>query len=432
MSRRMDMVLRKAYLKLTSKPLGGPLEIAPAALARAEAETPATPPAYGAELDLLVRAAALNPRPRGAGAEYDRIKPHFDAAYYFAQNRDIAAKRIDPVWHYIKAGAREGRDPHGQFSTRAYLRRYPDVETYRGTPFDHWIRIGRAEGRAGTPAAIRGMDRVLGMSDFEILEHHGARQADLRERLVHGELGRMVVKAAEHDPTVMRVWPAALRLRVLPFSSTRITERIAALYDYQAALGWARARVVLMTEGDAPPSKGFLRLLETAVASEGAEQVVVLQTGAAIPEPWPDPAPGLRVLHLEGQYRRHPADNVRLLADLLRSLRPAAVISEHSTLFGQAMRNYGLALRAVFNVAMFPPPLQQTALGFRMPTIETMLYRTLPMTDRLICPDATARKRLIAAHHLDDDARARLTLVEHLATPRGFAALLAPRPAPEE
>ena len=104
------------------------------------------------------------------------------------------------------------------------------MASYGGTPFDHWIRFGRAKGYVPNPTHIRGMDRVLGMSERAILDHHTARQADLRERLVNGELGRMVVKAAAHDPTVMRVWPAALRLRVLPFSSTRITDRISSLY----------------------------------------------------------------------------------------------------------------------------------------------------------------------------------------------------------
>ncbi len=427
---QLEAGLRRIYRKLKSRPFAGPLEIAPAALAQAAAETPDTVPAYGADLDLLVRAAALNPRPRGAGAEYDRIKPHFDAPFYFAHNPDIAALKIDPVWHYIKAGAEEGRDPAAQFSTRAYARRYPDVADWKGTPFDHWLQVGRAENRSATPTDVRGMDKVLGLTQGEILDHHAARQADLRDRLWHGELGRMVHKAAEHDPAVLRVWTASMRLRVLPFSSTRITNRISSLHGYQAALDWRRAKVVFVNDGPPAADDMLPALIAAAVAEVGAAEVVVLDSDKlTTPEAaaaWNLPK-GVRLMHLEGQYQRQQDDNVRLLTDLLRSLRPALVVADRCPMFTRALRAYGLALRSCFRIAMTPPRLQTSPLGFEVPIIETMLYRTLGVTDHLICADAAARDAVIAGHYLDADAAAKLVTAQEACATGGMAALIAPR-----
>ncbi|CAM4405817.1 hypothetical protein [Palleronia rufa] len=451
MPRRLNTILRATYLRARSAvqalgPLpaaqtrvdaadaespasyGGPLRIRDAAWAEAEATAPDAPPHYGAALDRLVRAAALNPRPPTVGAEYDRIKPHFDAAFYFAHQSDIAAKRIDPVAHYIQAGAREGRDPTSLFSTRSYLRRYPDVADHPGTPFDHWLTRGRAEGRDAAPASLAGMNEVLGLTDAQIVDRLAARHADLRDRLATGELGRMVTLAARHDPAVLRVWPAALRLRVLPFSTTRITDRIACLYRMQAALGWRRARAVIVTGGDGGPEPVVERTLAAAVAAFGAADVVVLQTASLPPAPLPFVPPGLRVLHIPDQARRHRDDNTRLLADLLRSLRPAAVIADHAPLFSAALQSYGRALRAGFNIAMIAPCDQPTPLGHLIPAREGMLYRILPMIDLLICEDPIVRNRLADAHHLDAADRGRLVPIADLEAPGAFeAAIAAPR-----
>ena len=274
------------------------------------------------------------------------------------------------------------------------------------------------------------MDKVLGMTQGAILDHHAARQADLRERLWHGELGRMVHKAADHDPAVLRAWTASMRLRVLPFSSTRITNRISSLYGYQAALDWRRAKVVFVNDG--PPAEGasLPALIAAAVAEVGVGEVVVLDSDKlTTPEAvaaWNLPK-GVRLMHLDGQYQRNPDDNVRLLTDLLRSLRPALVVADHCPMFTRALRAYGKAMQACFRIAMTPPRLQTSPLGFEVPVIETMLYRTLGVTDHLICADAAARDAVIAGHYLDAASAAKLVTVKDACATGGIAALMAPR-----
>jgi glycosyltransferase involved in cell wall biosynthesis len=67
-----------------------------------------------------------------------------DAAWYQQQYPDIIENPLD---HYIRAGALEGRDPNHLFSTKAYLKLNPDVAISGVNPLVHFLRYGAAEGR---------------------------------------------------------------------------------------------------------------------------------------------------------------------------------------------------------------------------------------------------------------------------------------------
>lgn len=71
----------------------------------------------------------------------------FDIPWYLECNADVAQAGIDPVLHYVRYGAREGRDPTPWFSTLAYLSVNPDVFKEGINPFYHYICHGRTEGR---------------------------------------------------------------------------------------------------------------------------------------------------------------------------------------------------------------------------------------------------------------------------------------------
>lgn len=83
--------------------------------------------------------------------ELEVIAPLFDRGYYLSRYPDIAAAKIDPVWHYCAAGWREGRDPSAAFDTRYYLRQNQDVAAAGINPFVHYIGNGRNEGRKPVP-----------------------------------------------------------------------------------------------------------------------------------------------------------------------------------------------------------------------------------------------------------------------------------------
>ena len=75
----------------------------------------------------------------------------FDAAWYLETYPDVAARGVDPVLHYIRHGAREGRDPNSLFSSSWYLATYREVAERGENPLADYIRSGVALGRDPSP-----------------------------------------------------------------------------------------------------------------------------------------------------------------------------------------------------------------------------------------------------------------------------------------
>ena len=73
----------------------------------------------------------------------------FDRDWYLAQNPDVAMAGVDPLRHYLRRGALEGRDPNPFFNTAYYLEANPDVAAANINPLVHFVKYGAAEGRPG-------------------------------------------------------------------------------------------------------------------------------------------------------------------------------------------------------------------------------------------------------------------------------------------
>lgn len=71
----------------------------------------------------------------------------FDEEWYLKQYPDVAEAGKDPIEHYLRFGATEGRNPSQRFDTQWYLQNYPDVAKAGMNPLLHYIRFGKAEGR---------------------------------------------------------------------------------------------------------------------------------------------------------------------------------------------------------------------------------------------------------------------------------------------
>jgi hypothetical protein len=71
----------------------------------------------------------------------------FNSAYYLETNPDVRAAGMDPAFHYLVHGGREGRDPGPFFSSQAYLARYPDVADADVNALLHYETLGRGENR---------------------------------------------------------------------------------------------------------------------------------------------------------------------------------------------------------------------------------------------------------------------------------------------
>ncbi len=85
-----------------------------------------------------------------------RFSGLFDYAYYLKEYRDVRLADIDPLWHFVKLGWKEERNPSKDFDTRYYLEKYSDVRAAGINPLAHFIRHGKKEGR--TPSIRAGQD----------------------------------------------------------------------------------------------------------------------------------------------------------------------------------------------------------------------------------------------------------------------------------
>lgn len=75
----------------------------------------------------------------------------FDGGWYLEQYPDVRAALVNPLVHYLRHGAAEGRDPNPLFDSDWYLDRYPDVRAAGINPLVHYLRHGAAEGRDPNP-----------------------------------------------------------------------------------------------------------------------------------------------------------------------------------------------------------------------------------------------------------------------------------------
>lgn len=69
----------------------------------------------------------------------------FNKAWYLEHNPDVAMSKMDPIKHYLKFGAQEGRDPGPEFSTKGYLERNPQLKNSSQNPLVHYLREIRLE-----------------------------------------------------------------------------------------------------------------------------------------------------------------------------------------------------------------------------------------------------------------------------------------------
>ncbi|MDH4190627.1 MAG: hypothetical protein OEW21_10515 [Betaproteobacteria bacterium] len=71
----------------------------------------------------------------------------FFEIWYLRTYQDVADKGMNPIDHYLKLGAGEGRNPSPFFDTNFYLSRYDDVRASGINPLVHFVRFGIKERR---------------------------------------------------------------------------------------------------------------------------------------------------------------------------------------------------------------------------------------------------------------------------------------------
>ena len=101
----------------------------------------------------------------------------FDSAWYLRRYPDIGKAGLDPLVHYVTAGAAEGRSPGPAFDLTWYLGETPEAGTSGTNPILHYLRTGRALGR--TPKAL---DDGQAFDSFLAATHAGRLPFSERER----------------------------------------------------------------------------------------------------------------------------------------------------------------------------------------------------------------------------------------------------------
>jgi len=76
----------------------------------------------------------------------------FNESFYTKENPSILTEHIDPVLHYLRYGAMQGKDPSINFSTNFYMRMNPDVNFNKYNPLYHFLKFGQQMGSLPLPA----------------------------------------------------------------------------------------------------------------------------------------------------------------------------------------------------------------------------------------------------------------------------------------
>lgn len=76
----------------------------------------------------------------------------FDERWYLTKYPDVAASGINAIEHYLRYGAKEGRNPSAVFNSVWYTKQYPDIAAADINPLLHYALYGRQEGRACQPS----------------------------------------------------------------------------------------------------------------------------------------------------------------------------------------------------------------------------------------------------------------------------------------
>ena len=71
----------------------------------------------------------------------------FDDAFYLLHYPDVRIADVDPLWHFIRIGWKEGRNPSPFFDTTYYLESNPDIKQAGINPVIHYLEFGEKEGR---------------------------------------------------------------------------------------------------------------------------------------------------------------------------------------------------------------------------------------------------------------------------------------------
>lgn len=133
----------------------------------------------------------------------------FDSSWYMSENPDVEIAGMDPIEHYLKNGANEGRNPSKAFDSKWYIDNYQDVKESGINPLLHFIEYGRTEGRLPLPSLLHSSKKIA--SRYKTAP---TQVADLSKKLWGG----------------FSQYASAELAKIADNSAVKIKERVAAIY----------------------------------------------------------------------------------------------------------------------------------------------------------------------------------------------------------
>lgn len=97
--------------------------------------------------------------------------PVFSTTWYLKANADVAAEGVNPLYHYFKYGIAEGRHPHPLFDATWYNEMYPGLEKHGFSAYQHYVLYGRKDGWLSRAPMSGTFDCTAGMGPVESIVH---------------------------------------------------------------------------------------------------------------------------------------------------------------------------------------------------------------------------------------------------------------------
>lgn len=194
----------------------------------------------------------------------------FSSSWYLASYPDVAEAGFNPLVHYILRGAREGRNPGPLFDTRWYLDAYPDVVAAGMNPLLHYLRHGAREGRRPNGR----IGSVAWHSPLARIDSPHSRNAQ-RKSFDH-EAARDFVAAVRSGPGRARLLAERPLISVMMPARDR-AELLAAAIESVMAQTYDHWELLIVDDGsrDATPTlaRGFLVDQRVRLLSSGGRGV---------------------------------------------------------------------------------------------------------------------------------------------------------------
>ena len=134
------------------------------------------------------------------------VRSTFDTEFYLANNPDIATlEDVDSAKHYCTSGWKVGLDPTPVFSTNYYLESNPDIRDAGINPYWHYLVTGKKEGRLALRPGGHLAEALLYTTTLEDMVTVWRSKPPVKDMLTVNNLCAKILDAARDKPKGLMV-----------------------------------------------------------------------------------------------------------------------------------------------------------------------------------------------------------------------------------